>query len=190
MRIMALPTDVTRPVRIEVDAADFGRAGGSRGMALPAESACRRLGGNAGSRLRLVTLVDLVTLRALQRCVSGESLGAGDLAVAGTAFLRHLRRLWSVGIVTLDAGRAGVVADRINLREAGGPRRIVAVAEWAITPVARGGWFVFGGGFNMCRSSTVADFAGQRLVACGDEFFGLLGVADSAKFPTRIDYGE
>src|SRR5208337_3454225 len=102
--------------RGQVHAHDVGRPFGFLAMALSAELARLRLGWSAEQRRDLVLFFYLVARGAGNAGMLRKSLGSGNLAVAGAALLRRVRRHWCVRVVAGDTGSAGIVADRINLR--------------------------------------------------------------------------
>src|SRR3990172_11062821 len=96
----------------------------------------------------------------------GESLGAGNFPVTGTAFLWHPRWLRGMRIMASDAWLDRVVRHGINLRESSWARRVVAVAQGTIAPLSWGWRFVIEGGFRMRGCRPVAHLTGYGLVAC------------------------
>ena len=184
---MALPADVAFSVGAQIHAYDVGRRFGILAMALSAEFAGLRLGGSAEQRRDLVLFFYLVAGGAGNGGVLGESFGSGNLAVAGAALLRRVRRHWRVGIVTGDTRPPWVVADGINLREAGRPRGVVGMTERAKGPLTRGGRYVIPGRFDVSRLSAVADLAGHGAVVGVVVCFDNVGMAHRASFVSRID---
>ena len=86
---------------------------------------------------------DLVALGAGQFRVMGNEFFIGDTSVAGVAIFRSMRQSRVVGVVASHAGLAGIMRICNNLRKTGWPRRIIAVADGAIVPLAGCEKFVF-----------------------------------------------
>ncbi len=90
-------------------------------------------------------------------------------------------------IVAGDAGLDRIVAHRIYLRKSRGTRRVVSVAERTIATVARSGWFVFRGIFNVSGSGPVAYLARHRSMLALIMHRDLVGMTRLALFVAGVD---
>ena len=137
MGVVALPAQITPAMSLQIDL-QYPEPSALGGVATGAEITRRGFLGQEGAWIFPVLGGDFVTGLTRKREVMGHRLGSGNLRVTCRTRLRHLRRRWIVGIVTVDTRLEGIVQALNDLWKTCRPRRQVFVAgQTRLSPLAR-----------------------------------------------------
>jgi len=105
-----------------------------------------------------------MALRAFDQCVRRKLLGLENAQMAGAAFIGSPRRIGGMGIMASNAPFHRIMRHRVDLRETGGARRIVFMADQTLFPFAGNNRLHLAGTVDVFLSGPMAGFAIHRTV--------------------------